>query len=68
VAGLEFEQGILRFSSDYVSGRLMKTDISFEPGDKGYAFDQESGEGCRNLAGFITGKEAYQASEVNILG
>ena len=30
VQGLEFENKCLRFSSDYVSGRLMKTDIVFE--------------------------------------
>lgn len=32
--GLEFKRGHLCFSADYVSGRLMKTDIAFEPGGK----------------------------------
>jgi len=32
VQGLEFENKRLRFSADYVSGRLMKTDIVFESG------------------------------------
>jgi hypothetical protein len=34
VQGLEFENECLCFSSDYVSGRLMKTDIVFESGGR----------------------------------
>lgn len=34
VGGLSFEHGAICFTSDYVSGRLMKTDIKFEPGGK----------------------------------
>jgi hypothetical protein len=34
VHGLEFKFGKLKFSADYVAGRLMKTNISFEAGGK----------------------------------
>lgn len=34
VQGLEFKRKCLCFSGDYVSGRLMKTDITFEPGGR----------------------------------
>jgi hypothetical protein len=34
VDGLRFEYGSICFTSDYVSGRLMKTDVDFEPGGK----------------------------------
>lgn len=34
VQGLAFENGELHFSSDYVSGRMMKTEIIYEPGGK----------------------------------
>ncbi len=34
VQGLELKRGNLWFSADYVSGRLMKTDIKYESGGK----------------------------------
>jgi hypothetical protein len=34
VDGLRFKRGAICFTSDYVSGRLMKTDIEFAPGGK----------------------------------
>jgi len=34
IHGLEFENGNLHFSSDYISGRMMKTYIIYEPGGK----------------------------------
>jgi hypothetical protein len=34
IHGLEFENGNLSFTSDYISGRLMKTKIIYEPGGK----------------------------------
>ena len=34
IQGLEFECGKLHFSSDYISGRMMKTEIIYEPGGK----------------------------------
>ncbi|MCK9364565.1 MAG: hypothetical protein M0P74_13325 [Syntrophales bacterium] len=34
IHGLEFEGGNLHFSSDYISGRMMKTAIIYEPGGK----------------------------------
>ncbi len=32
--GLEFQRGHLRYYGDYVSGRMMKTEILYEPGGK----------------------------------
>jgi hypothetical protein len=34
IEGLGFEDGKLSFSSDYVSGRMMKAEIIYEPGGK----------------------------------
>lgn len=56
VAGLEFDRGMLRFSSDYVSGRLMKTDISFEPGGKVTLSTRNRGKGAETWLGLLRGK------------
>lgn len=34
IQGLEFQRGHLRYYGDYVSGRMMKTDIIYEPGGR----------------------------------
>jgi hypothetical protein len=46
VQGLEFENKCLRFSSDYVSGRLMKTDIIFESGGRVTLTTRNRGKGA----------------------
>lgn len=56
VAGLEFERGHLRFSSDYVSGRLMKTDINFEPGGKVTLSTRNRGRGAETWLSLLLGK------------
>jgi hypothetical protein len=56
VAGLEFEGGILRFSSDYVSGRMMKTDIAFEPGGKVTLTTTNRGKGAETWLSLLQGK------------
>jgi hypothetical protein len=56
VAGLEFERSMLCFSSDYVSGRLMKTDIAFEPGGKVTLSTRNRGKGAETWLGLLQGK------------
>jgi hypothetical protein len=46
VKGLEFAHKALCFSSDYVSGRLMKTEITFESGGKVTLTTSNQGRGA----------------------
>lgn len=60
VNGLEFERGAVRFSSDYVSGRLMKTDIVFEPGGKVTLTTRNRARGAERWLMNLQGKKHIQ--------
>ena len=63
VQGLSFEDGRLCFSSDYVSGRLMKTDIRFEPGGKVTLETRNRGKGADRWMIHLQGKKHIKAVE-----
>lgn len=56
VKGLEFKRKSLRFSPDYVSGRLMKTDIKFESGGKVTRSTRNRGRGAETWLSLLQGK------------
>ena len=60
VQGLEFENKCLRFSSDYVSGRLMKTDIVFESGGRVTLRTRNRGKGAERWLIHLQGKKHIQ--------
>ena len=60
VQGLEFENKRLRFSSDYVSGRLMKTDIVFESGGRVTLTTRNRGRGAERWLTHLQGKKHIQ--------
>jgi len=60
VQGLEFENKCLRFSSDYVSGRLMKTDIVFESGGRVTLTTRNRGRGAERWITHLQGKKHIQ--------
>jgi hypothetical protein len=57
VQGLEFENNHLRFSADYVSGRLMKTDIVFETGGRVTLTTRNRGRGAERWLQHLQGKK-----------
>jgi hypothetical protein len=57
VQGLEFERKCLSFSADYVSGRLMKTDIVFESGGKVTLTTRNRGRGAERWLTHLQGKK-----------
>jgi hypothetical protein len=57
VQGLEFRNKKLYFTSDYVSGRLMKTDIIFEPGGKVTLVTRNRGKGADRWLIHLQGKK-----------
>jgi len=61
VQGLEFENKCLRFASDYVSGRLMKTDIVFESGGRVTLTTRNRGRGAERWLIHLQGKKHIQA-------
>ena len=63
VQGLEFERGNLRFSADYVSGRLMKTDITIEPGGKITLETRNRGKGAERWLTHLQGRRHIQKVE-----
>lgn len=61
VQGLSFEHGAICFTSDYVSGRLMKTDIKFEPGGKVTLTTRNRGRGAERWLLNLQGKKHIEA-------
>ncbi len=60
VQGLEFENKRLRFSSDYVSGRLMKTNVVFEFGGRVTLSTRNRGRGAERWLTHLQGKKHIQ--------
>ena len=56
VNGLEFKRQRICFSADYVSGRLMKTDIEFESGGKVTLTTRNRGKGADRWLTHLQGK------------
>ena len=63
VQGLEFENKCLRFSADYVSGRLMKTDIVFESGGRVTLTTRNRGKGAERWLTHLQGRKHIQPIE-----
>jgi len=57
IQGLEFRRKCLCFSSDYISGRLMKTDITFESGGKVTLSTINRGRGAERWLRHLQGKK-----------
>ena len=57
IQGLEFKRKCLCFSSDYISGRLMKTDITFESGGKVTLSTRNRGRGAERWLMHLQGKK-----------
>ena len=60
IKGLEFENKCLCFSSDYISGRLMKTDIVFESGGRVTLTTRNRGRGAERWLTHLQGKKHIQ--------
>ena len=60
VDGLCFERGVLRFESDYVSGRCLKTDITYESGGKVTLATRNRGKGADRWLIHLQGKKHIQ--------
>ena len=60
VQGLEFERGNLCFSADYISGRLMKADITFEAGGRVTLETRNRGRGADRWITHLQGKRHIQ--------
>ena len=56
VNGLEYRRQCICFSADYVSGRLMKTDIEFEAGGKVTLTTRNRGRGADRWLTHLQGK------------
>ena len=61
VEGLGFEDGKLSFSSDYISGRMMKTEIIYEPGGKVTLQTSNRGKSAERWLTHLQGKRHIQA-------
>jgi hypothetical protein len=61
IEGLGFEDGKLSFSSDYVSGRMMKTEIIYEPGGKVTLQTSNRGRSAERWLTHLKGKRHIQA-------
>lgn len=59
--GLRFERGVLSHESDYVSGRCLKTDISYEPGGRIAISTRNRGRGADRWLIHLQGKKHIQA-------
>jgi len=57
IQGLSFDHGCLFFSADYVSGRLMKTDIRFRPGGRVELETRNRGKGADRWMIHLQGKK-----------
>jgi hypothetical protein len=58
--GLRFERGVLSHEADYVSGRCVKTDISYEPGGKVTISTRNRGRGADRWLMHLQGKKHIQ--------
>jgi len=63
VQGLEFKNRLLCFSADYVSGRMMKTDIIFESGGKVKLSTRNRGRGAERWLTHLQGKKHIKVVE-----
>ena len=63
VQGLGFENKFLRFSVDYVSGRMMKTDNVFESGDRVTLTTRNRGKGAERWLTHLQGRKHIQPVE-----
>ena len=57
IQGLEYVQGLLCFSADYVSGRLMKTDIGFKSGGEVTLTTRNRGRGAERWLTHLQGEK-----------
>ncbi len=60
IQGLTYENKNLCFSADYVSGRMMKTEIIFESGGKVTLEDRNRGRGAERWLTHLQGKRHIQ--------
>lgn len=58
--GLSFENGVLTYTGDYVSGRCVKTDIRYEPGGKVNIDTRNRGKGADRWLLHLQGKKHLQ--------
>ena len=58
--GLKFENGRLKYSGDYVSGRHMKTTILYEPGGRVTLETRNRGKGAERWMLHLQGKKHIQ--------
>jgi hypothetical protein len=63
VQGLEFRHKFLCFSADYVSGRMMKTDILFQSGGKVNLSTRNRGRGAERWLTHLQGKKHIHVVE-----
>lgn len=63
VQGLEFRNKTLCFSSDYISGRMMKTDVYFESGGKVVLSTRNRGRGAERWLTHLQGKKHIKLVE-----
>ena len=59
--GLRIERGVLSHEADYVSGRCVKTDISYAPGGKVTITTRNRGRGADRWLIHLQGKKHIQA-------
>lgn len=62
VEGLHFENGLLSHESDYVSGRCLKTDITYEAGGKVTITTRNRGRGADRWLIHLQGKKHIQVA------
>jgi hypothetical protein len=62
VDGLRYENGNIEFTSDYISGRLVKTDIIYEKGGKVTIVTHNRGKGVDRWLMHLQGKKHIPAS------
>ena len=61
VQGLEFREKLLCFSADYISGRMLKTDIHFESGGRVKLSTRNRGRGAERWLTHLQGKKHINA-------
>ena len=62
VEGLHFEHGELRYEGDYISGRCVKTDITYEQGGKVTIATRNRGKGADRWLIHLQGKKHIQSA------
>jgi hypothetical protein len=62
--GLRFERGFLSHEADYVSGRCVKTDITYEPGGKVNLTTRNRGRGADRWLVHLQGKKHINALQL----